>query len=111
MAARDIRGHLSRIYPLSVISSLSPLLGLFGTIVGMIEAFGLVALFGDEGGASILSDSISKALITTAAGLIVAMPSIAVYFILKSRISNLGAQIETGVEQVVNTIYLNKKTV
>ena len=52
MAARDIRGHLSRIYPLSVISSLSPLLGLFGTIVGMIEAFGLVALFGDEGGAS-----------------------------------------------------------
>lgn len=58
-----------------------------------------------------MSDSISKALITTAAGLIVAMPSIAVYFILKSRISNLGAQIETGVEQVVNTIYLNKKTV
>ena len=103
MAARDIRGHLSRIYPLSVISSLSPLLGLFGTIVGMIEAFGL--------GATILTDSISKALITTAAGLIVAMPSIAVYFILKSRISNLGAQIETGVEQVVNTIYLNKKTV
>lgn len=102
--------HLSRIYPLTVISSLSPLLGLFGTIVGMIEAFGLVALFGDEGGASILSDSISKALITTAAGLVVAMPSIAVYFILKSRISNLGSQIEMGIESVVNAIYLNKKT-
>jgi len=110
MAARDIRSHLSRIYPLTVISSLSPLLGLFGTIVGMIEAFGLVALFGDEGGASILSDSISKALITTAAGLVVAMPSIAVYFILKSRISNLGSQIEMGIESVVNAIYLNKKT-
>ena len=108
MAARDIRSHLSRIYPLTVISSLSPLLGLFGTIVGMIEAFGLVALFGDEGGASILSDSISKALITTAAGLVVAMPSIAVYFILKSRISNLGSQIEMGIESVVNAIYLNK---
>jgi biopolymer transport protein ExbB/TolQ len=110
MAARDIRSHLSRIYPLTVISSLSPLLGLFGTIVGMIEAFGLVALFGDEGGASILSDSISKALITTPAGLVVAMPSIAVYFILKSRISNLGSQIEMGIESVVNSIYLNKKT-
>ena len=73
MAARDIRGHLSRIYPLSVISSLSP----FGVVrhdCGYDRAFGLVALFGDEGGASILSDSISKALITTAAGLIVAMP-------------------------------------
>ena len=77
--------------------------------MGMIEAFGLVALFGDEGGASILSDSISKALITTAAGLVVAMPSIAVYFILKSRISNLGSQIEMGIESVVNAIYLNKK--
>ncbi len=62
----------------------------------MIEAFGLVALFGDEGGASILSDSISKALITTAAGLVVAMPSIAVYFILKSRISNLGSANRDG---------------
>ena len=43
-------------------------------------------------------------------GLVVAMPSIAVYFILKSRISNLGSQIEMGIESVVNAIYLNKKT-
>lgn len=53
MAARDIRTHLARIYPLSVIASLAPLIGLLGTVVGMIEAFGLVALYGDEGGASI----------------------------------------------------------
>src|SRR5690606_3820285 len=69
MAGREIREQLDKIYPLSVVSSLAPLLGLLGTIVGMIEAFGLVALYGDEGGPSLLSDSISKALITTAAGL------------------------------------------
>src|SRR5690606_32105728 len=89
IAVRDVRIHLTRIYPLSVISSLSPLLGLLGTIVGMIEAFGLVALYGDEGGSAILSNSISLALITTAGGLIVAIPCIAWYFILKNRIMNL----------------------
>lgn len=55
----------------------------------MVEAFGIVALYGDEGGASVLSDSISKALITTAAGLIIAIPCIAVYFTLKNRIMGL----------------------
>lgn len=107
IAARDIREHLSRIYPLSVIASLAPLLGLLGTIVGMIEAFGLVALYGDEGGAAILSDSISKALITTAAGLIVAMPSIAVYFTIRKRIMSLAAVIEVEIENVITVLYLN----
>jgi biopolymer transport protein ExbB/TolQ len=51
IAARDIRDHMSRIYPLSVIASLAPLLGLLGTIIGMIEAFALVSIYGDEGGA------------------------------------------------------------
>lgn len=107
MAARDVRIHLSRIYSLSVIASLAPLLGLFGTIVGMIEAFGLVALYGDEGGASILSDSISKALITTAAGLIVAMPSIAMYFVIRSRILKLSSEIEVCMENMINAFYLD----
>lgn len=106
IAARDIRGHLSRIYPLSLISSISPLLGLLGTIIGMVEAFGIVALYGDEGGASILSDSISKALITTATGLIIAIPCIAVYFTLKNRITGLATVIESEVEQLVTTLYL-----
>lgn len=106
MAARDIRTHLSRIYPLSVIASLSPLIGLLGTVVGMIEAFGLVALYGDEGGASIFSDSISKALITTAAGLIIAAPAIALYFIIKNRIMKLASLVEVEVENVITTLYL-----
>ena len=46
MAARDIRSHLSGIYPLAVVGNIAPLLGLLGTIIGMIEAFALVADFG-----------------------------------------------------------------
>ena len=82
------------------------LIGLLGTVVGMIEAFGLVALYGDEGGASILSDSISKALITTAAGLIIAAPAIALYFIIKNRIMKLASLVEVEVENVITTLYL-----
>ena len=108
MAARDIRTHLARIYPLSVIASLAPLIGLLGTVVGMIEAFGLVALYGDEGGASILSDSISKALITTAAGLIIAAPAIALYFIIKNRIMRMASLVEVEVENVITTLYLEE---
>lgn len=109
MAARDIRTHLARIYPLSVIASLAPLIGLLGTVVGMIEAFGLVALYGDEGGASILSDSISKALITTAAGLIIAAPAIALYFIIKNRIMRMASLVEVEVEEVITGLYLDNK--
>lgn len=108
IAARDIRAHLGRIYPLSVIASLSPLLGLLGTVIGMVEAFGIVALYGDEGGAGILSDSISKALITTAAGLIIAIPCISIYFILKNRIMRLASVIEVEVENLVTDLYLGK---
>lgn len=106
IAARDIRTHLSKIYPISIISSLAPLLGLLGTVVGMIEAFGLVALYGDEGGASILSDSISKALITTAAGLIIAVPTVAAYYLLKNRIMGLASRVEAELEHVVTVLYL-----
>ncbi len=109
MVARDIRAHLARIYPLSVIASVAPLLGLLGTIVGMIEAFGLVALYGDEGGASILSDSISKALITTAAGLIIAAPSVCLYFIIKNRITRLSSLVEVELEKVITELYLTEE--
>lgn len=106
IAARDIRTHLSKIYPISIISSLAPLLGLLGTVVGMIEAFGLVALYGDEGGASILSDSISKALITTAAGLIIAVPAVAAYYLLKNRIMGQASRVEAELEHVITVLYL-----
>ncbi len=111
IAARDIKDHLNRIYPLSVIASLSPLLGLLGTIVGMIEAFGLVAMYGDEGGAAVLSDAISKALITTATGLIIAAPSIAVYFIIRKRIMGLASIIEVEIENAITMLYLNEDAV
>ena len=108
IAARDIRDHMSRIYPLSVIGALAPLLGLLGTIIGMIEAFALVSIYGDEGGATILSGSISKALITTAAGLIIAIPAIAMYYVIKNRLMRITSLIEIALEDLIALIYLKK---
>lgn len=110
MAGREIREQLDKIYPLSVVSSLAPLLGLLGTIVGMIEAFGLVALYGDDGGPSLLSNSISLALITTAAGLVIAIPAIALYFYLRRNIKSTATIMEEELEHALTLIYLRRNT-
>ena len=109
IAGREARNMHARTYPLAVIASLAPLLGLLGTMIGMIEAFDKVAYYGDDANASLLADSISKALITTAVGLILAIPAIAVYHLFKYRINSLSGIIETEVDAVINHLYLKEE--
>ena len=73
--------HQSKLYlkPLEVIASLSPLLGLMGTVLGMIEAFQQMQAAGSRVDPSILSGGIWQALLTTAAGLAVAIPVAAIH--------------------------------
>lgn len=99
IALREIRRQQQRNYPLAVVSTLSPLLGLLGTMIGMIEAFNKVAIMGDTGDASLLADSIGKALITTAVGLVIALPSLALYHFFKQRAVFLGMRLEEKVEE------------
>lgn len=84
-ASREIRHHLLRAYPLAVVATISPLLGLFGTVYGMIGAFESVALAGEMGDPSIMAGDISYALITTALGLLIAMPALAAYHFFRIR--------------------------
>tara|TARA_R100000027_G_scaffold5589_1_gene4571 strand:+ start:14874 stop:15614 length:741 start_codon:yes stop_codon:yes gene_type:complete len=95
---RTVSRQHQRTYPLAVVATISPLLGLLGTIIGMIESFQKVALMGDTGDASVLADSIGKALITTALGLIIAIPSLASYHYFKSRVNNYGIRLEEMVD-------------
>ena len=106
IGVREMRHELQRIYPLAVVGSLEPLLGLLGTMIGMIEAFALVAIYGDEGGASLLADSIAKALITTAVGLAIAIPSMGVYYYLKQRVMGYMADLETSIEALIDSWFL-----
>lgn len=94
MINRVVGRQHQRTYPLAVVATISPLLGLLGTIIGMIESFQKVALMGDTGDASVLADSIGKALITTALGLMIAIPALASYHFFKSRVNSYGIRLE-----------------
>jgi biopolymer transport protein ExbB len=83
LGAREMDDLALRIKPLLVISNISPLLGLLGTIFGIIKAFNVVASESGLGRADLLAAGISEALITTAAGLLVAIPALAFYHYLR----------------------------
>ena len=73
--ARAVINDLGRyLRPLEVIAALAPLLGLFGTVLGMIEAFQAMEAAGQQVNPGVLSSGIWKALLTTAVGLAVAIP-------------------------------------
>lgn len=86
--------------PLEVIASVAPLLGLFGTVLGMIEAFRKLEQAGSQVDPSILSGGIWEALLTTAVGLAVAIPVVAILAWLERVVDRLTHEMETVVTQV-----------
>ena len=80
---------------LSVIAAVTPLMGLLGTIFGMINAFQTIALSGEAlGKAELLAEGIYEAMITTAAGLCVAIPVLIVYHWISAKIEKLVMEID-----------------
>ncbi len=73
---------------LGTISSVAPLLGLLGTVIGMIDVFGVIMNAG-VGNPGVLAGGISKALITTAAGLSVAIPTLMFHRYFNNRVTHL----------------------
>lgn len=84
-----------RLSYMALIGNISPMIGLFGTVQGMIASFRVIALAGTTPEPSKLADGISTALFTTLIGLAVAIPAIAAYNILRNRVSRL--LLEVGV--------------
>ena len=85
---------------LGTIAGISPLLGLLGTVIGMIKVFSSILEHG-VGNANVLAGGISEALITTAAGLTVAIPSFFFYRYFKGRVEEYVVSME---EQAINLI-------
>lgn len=88
----------------SSISNLSPLLGLLGTVVGMIDAFNTIASADAMGRPELLAGGIGTALITTAAGLMVAIPAYIAYVFFLGRIDKLILEMDTLAQNVVELI-------
>ncbi len=84
---------------LSLFATLSPLLGLLGTVTGMIETFDSIALFG-TGDPKLMSGGISQALVTTQLGLAVAVPLLLIYSFLRGRASRVAALVTQEAAQM-----------
>ena len=78
---------------LSVIGNIAPMLGLLGTVIGMIQAFREVAATQGAARAADLAQGIYLALVTTVEGLVVAIPSLAAYAIFRNRVDQLMAEV------------------
>lgn len=89
---------------LEISAGAAPLLGLLGTVLGMVEVFGVISKMG-LGDPTILSGGISKALNTTVFGLIVAIPSMIAYSLYERKIEGILIHIEKISSKVMNEIY------
>ncbi len=88
---------------LSTIANLTPLLGLLGTVSGMIKTFNVISLQG-VGNPALLAGGISEALITTATGLCVAIPTLVCYRILKDKAEALIFEMEENSLKIIEII-------
>ncbi len=86
------------------VATISPLLGLLGTVLGMIRAFNAIVNAGAMGRPELLAGGISQALLTTAAGLTVAIPGLIAYLYFISRVDRLIISIDALGQQVVDLI-------
>jgi biopolymer transport protein ExbB len=80
---------MQKVAYLNLVGNLSPMLGLLGTVQGMILAFKNLALGSGAAGSSLLALNISQALYTTAAGLCIAVPAVGFYYFFRNRATNI----------------------
>src|SRR3990172_2418511 len=89
---------------LNGVSTVSPLLGLLGTVWGMIQAFNVIATSPAMGRAEMLAGGISVALIPTGAGLLVAIPAMIFYLYFVGRVDGLVMEIDHHGQELVNLV-------
>ncbi len=103
-AAHHVVHDLERfLNSLGTIAAVTPLLGLLGTVVGMIRVFTEIMVQG-AGDASLLAGGISEALITTAAGLFVAIPALIMHRYFVGRINSIVVQLEQETVKLVDAV-------
>jgi len=92
------------IQAVNVIANISPLLGLLGTVSGIINSFNVLGQFGAVSDPSVLAKGISEALLTTAAGIIIAVPSMVAYAWLSGKANSVIGRLEGQANDLVRLI-------
>jgi biopolymer transport protein ExbB len=90
-----------RITYLADIGTIAPMLGLFGTVLGMIKSFSVVASDIVSSRPMMLAGGVSEALVTTAAGLCLGIPAMAAYAFFRGRVQSLIAELEAASTQLI----------
>ena len=99
-----------RISYMNNVGAIAPLLGLLGTVWGMIGAFGALALDDYQVKSLTMALNVSQAMITTAAGLVLAIPALVVYYYLRGRVVRVVALVESHASEFVELIIRNQRT-
>lgn len=109
-AASHVVHELERyLNTLGTIAAVTPLLGLLGTVMGMIKVFSEIMTQG-TGNASVLAGGISEALITTAAGLSVAIPALVMHRYFVGRIDGIVVELEQETIKLVDALHSEERT-
>ncbi len=98
-----------RISYMNNVGVLAPLLGLLGTVWGMIGAFGAIALDSSQVKGLTMAYSVSQAMITTAAGLLLAIPALMMYYYLRGRVLRVVATVESRASEFVELIVRSRQ--
>lgn len=91
-----------RLSYMALIGNLSPMIGLFGTVHGMIKSFQVIAIAGSTPEPADLAKGISTALLTTLVGLAIAIPALAAYNILRNRVARLLLEVGVSSENLMS---------
>lgn len=98
-----------RISYLNNIGAIAPLMGLLGTVWGMINAFSAIALDNSQVKGLTMAYSVSQAMITTAAGLLLAIPALLTFYYLRGRVLKVIALVESQASEFVELIVRNQR--
>ena len=109
IASYELRAHQQKAYALAVVATVSPIIGLLGTVVGMVESFHAIAYAGGMGNPALLAGGISKALVCTAAGLTVALCALAAHHFFKHRVVAYGLKLERVVNQLLDECFADEQ--
>lgn len=101
---REVSALRSHLRVINGVATITPMIGLLGTVWGMLESFHNIAAAGAMGKTSQLASGIALALVTTAAGLVIAIPSLISYMYLSGRVDALVMEMDQLAQSVVHSI-------
>ena len=109
VAGRDFDAFNRRRYPLIAVGTMAPLVGLTGTILGLMGAFATIGVVGSMDEPSALAGDIGEAMVTTIGGLFIAVPALALFHFFRNRASSLASILDEEVSNLMNAWFLKKE--